>query len=151
MLPFRNFCVKEVRFPTLLIPIGSLLVRKISGRRSYWLNYMSQLTRLWFLTNFETAELIKYAANAFLALKISYANAIAKLSESIGADALKVLEGIGADKRIGNMFLSPAPVMEAVVSQRCQGLISIAKDNDYPVCIYWKKWKILIIRQEEIL
>ena len=38
------------------------------------------------LTNFDTAELIKYAANSFLALKISYANAIAKLSELVGAD-----------------------------------------------------------------
>jgi UDPglucose 6-dehydrogenase len=70
---------------------------------------MIQLKRHLVLTNFETAELIKYAANAFLALKISYANAIAKLSELLGADALKVLEGIGTDKRIGNMFLSPGP------------------------------------------
>ncbi|MGI8419949.1 MAG: nucleotide sugar dehydrogenase, partial [Candidatus Levyibacteriota bacterium] len=46
-------------------------------------------------TNFDTAELIKYAANSFLALKISYANAIAKLSELTGANGLQVLEGIG--------------------------------------------------------
>jgi UDPglucose 6-dehydrogenase len=85
------------------------------------------------LTNFETAELIKYAANAFLALKISYANAIAKLSELIGADALKVLEGIGADKRIGNMFLSPGPGYGgSCFPKDVRALISIAKDNDYP-------------------
>ncbi len=85
------------------------------------------------LTNFETAELIKYAANAFLALKISYANAIAKLSESIGADALKVLEGIGMDKRIGNMFLSPGPGYGgSCFPKDVRALISIAKDNDYP-------------------
>jgi UDPglucose 6-dehydrogenase len=84
------------------------------------------------LTNFETAELIKYAANAFLALKISYANAIAKLSESIGADALKVLEGIGADRRIGNMFLSPGPGYGgSCFPKDVKALISIAKDNDY--------------------
>lgn len=59
------------------------------------------------LTNIETAEMIKYAANAFLATKISFANAIASLSELTHADALGVLEGIGLDKRIGNMFLSP--------------------------------------------
>ncbi len=85
------------------------------------------------LTNFETAELIKYAANAFLALKISYANSIAKLSESLGADALKVLEGIGMDKRIGNMFLSPGPGYGgSCFPKDVRALISIAKDNDYP-------------------
>jgi len=85
------------------------------------------------LTNFETAELIKYAANAFLALKISYANAIAKLSELLGADALKVLEGIGTDKRIGNMFLSPGPGYGgSCFPKDVRALISIAKDNDYP-------------------
>jgi UDPglucose 6-dehydrogenase len=85
------------------------------------------------LTNFETAELIKYAANAFLALKISYANAIAKLSETLGADALKVLEGIGKDKRIGNMFLSPGPGYGgSCFPKDVRALISIAKDNDYP-------------------
>ncbi len=85
------------------------------------------------LTNFETAELIKYAANAFLALKISYANAIAKLSEVLGADALKVLEGIGMDRRIGNMFLSPGPGYGgSCFPKDVRALISIAKDNDYP-------------------
>lgn len=59
------------------------------------------------LTNVETAEMIKYAANAFLATKISFANAIAQLSEKCGADGLRVLEGIGLDKRIGSSFLSP--------------------------------------------
>lgn len=84
------------------------------------------------LTNFETAELIKYASNSFLALKISYANAIAKLSELVGADALKVLEGIGMDKRIGNMFLSPGPGYGgSCFPKDVKALISIAKDNDY--------------------
>ena len=84
------------------------------------------------LTNFETAELIKYAANSFLALKISYANAIAKLSELIHADALKVLEGIGMDKRIGNLFLSPGPGYGgSCFPKDVRALISIAKDNDY--------------------
>ncbi len=84
------------------------------------------------LTNFETAELIKYAANSFLALKISYANSIAKLSEILGADALKVLEGIGMDKRIGNMFLSPGPGYGgSCFPKDVKALISIAKDNDY--------------------
>lgn len=84
------------------------------------------------LTNFETAELIKYAANSFLALKISYANSIAKLSELLGADGLKVLEGIGHDKRIGNMFLSPGPGYGgSCFPKDVRALISLAKDNDY--------------------
>jgi UDPglucose 6-dehydrogenase len=83
-------------------------------------------------TNFETAELIKYAANSFLALKISYANAIAKLSELLGADALKVLEGVGMDRRIGNMFLSPGPGYGgSCFPKDVKALISIAKDNGY--------------------
>jgi UDPglucose 6-dehydrogenase len=59
------------------------------------------------LCNVETAELIKYASNSLLSVKISFANAIAFLSEKVGADAEKVLEGVGLDKRIGRSFLYP--------------------------------------------
>lgn len=59
------------------------------------------------LTNIETAELIKYASNSYLATKISFANAIAQLSELVGADALHVLKGVGMDERIGSRFLQP--------------------------------------------
>jgi len=83
-------------------------------------------------TNFETAELIKYAANSFLALKISYANSIAKLSEHVNADALKVLEGVGMDKRIGNLFLSPGPGYGgSCFPKDVKALISIGKDKGY--------------------
>lgn len=57
------------------------------------------------LTNIKTAEMIKYASNAFLATKISFANAIAFLSERAGADGPKVLETMGLDGRIGSAFL----------------------------------------------
>lgn len=57
------------------------------------------------MTNIETAELIKHASNAFLALKISYINAIANICEKVGADVMKVAEGMGYDKRIGREFL----------------------------------------------
>lgn len=52
-----------------------------------------------------SAELIKYAANAFLALKISYANEIAHLSSKVGADVSQIMRGIGLDSRIGPRFL----------------------------------------------
>jgi UDPglucose 6-dehydrogenase len=57
------------------------------------------------VTNVETAELIKHASNSFLALKISYINAIANICEKVGADVVKVAEGMGYDRRIGRDFL----------------------------------------------
>jgi UDPglucose 6-dehydrogenase len=56
------------------------------------------------VTNIETAELIKHASNAFLAVKISYINAIANICEAVGADVTKVAEGMGLDERIGRAF-----------------------------------------------
>ncbi|MCM3630982.1 UDP-glucose/GDP-mannose dehydrogenase family protein [Paenibacillus glycanilyticus] len=61
-------------------------------------------TRTYFTSN-ESAEMIKYAANAFLATKISFINAIANLCERYGADVEDVAEGIGSDSRIGSAFL----------------------------------------------
>ena len=58
------------------------------------------------VTNIETAELIKHASNSFLALKISYINAIANICELVGADVVKVAEGMGYDKRISPAFLN---------------------------------------------
>lgn len=58
-------------------------------------------------TTAKSAELIKYASNAFLAMKISFINAVATLCESVGADVDQVREGIGADSRIGRQFLNP--------------------------------------------
>ena len=60
-------------------------------------------------TDLETAELIKYAANAFLAVKISYINQIADLCEKVGADVQGVAKGMGLDNRIGGRFLNPGP------------------------------------------
>ena len=60
-------------------------------------------------TNLETAELIKYSANAFLAVKISFINQMADLCEKVGADVHDVARGIGLDKRIGSKFLHPGP------------------------------------------
>jgi UDPglucose 6-dehydrogenase len=57
-------------------------------------------------TDLASAELIKYAANAFLALKISFINEIGQLSERVGADISEVARGIGLDTRIGSRFLS---------------------------------------------
>jgi UDPglucose 6-dehydrogenase len=61
------------------------------------------------LTNIATAELIKYASNAFLATKISFINEMANLCERIGGDVHGVARGMGLDRRIGSKFLHPGP------------------------------------------
>src|SRR3546814_9478505 len=60
-------------------------------------------------TTLETAELTKYAGNAFLATKITFINEIADLCEKVGADVHDVARGIGLDGRIGRKFLHPGP------------------------------------------
>jgi len=61
------------------------------------------------ITSLEGAELIKYAANAFLATKISFVNEIANLCEKVGCDVHEVARAIGMDRRIGSKFLHPGP------------------------------------------
>jgi UDPglucose 6-dehydrogenase len=61
------------------------------------------------LTNIASAELTKYAANAFLATKISFINEVANLCEKIGGDVHAVARGMGLDRRIGQKFLHPGP------------------------------------------
>jgi len=61
------------------------------------------------LTDIASAELTKYAANAFLATKVSFINEIANLCEEIGADVHAISRGIGLDRRIGSKFLHPGP------------------------------------------
>ncbi len=59
------------------------------------------------VTSAKSAELIKHASNAFLAMKISFINAVASVCESVGANVQQVCQGIGTDSRIGNRFLNP--------------------------------------------
>ncbi len=61
------------------------------------------------ITNIATAEIIKYASNAFLATKVSFINEIALLCEKVGADVHEVAKGMGLDQRIGSKFLHPGP------------------------------------------
>jgi UDPglucose 6-dehydrogenase len=75
-------------------------------------------------TNLETSELIKYASNAFLAVKISYINQMADLCEKVGANVHDVAKGMGLDKRIGNKFLHPGPAMADPVFQKIHWRLS---------------------------
>lgn len=84
----------------------------------------------------ESAELAKYAANAFLALKISFINEIADLCESVGADVQEVASAIGKDRRIGDKFLHPGPGYGgSCFPKDVSALIRTARENKSPVSI----------------
>jgi UDPglucose 6-dehydrogenase len=83
-----------------------------------------------------TAELIKYAANAFLATKITFINEIADLAEKVGADVQEVARGIGLDNRIGTKFLHAGPGFGgSCFPKDTRALIKIALDHDVPLRI----------------
>ncbi|GHF15738.1 UDP-glucose 6-dehydrogenase [Kordiimonas sediminis] len=85
-------------------------------------------------TNRETAEVIKYAANAFLATKISFINEMADLCEKVGADVQQVSKGIGLDKRIGGKFLNAGPGYGgSCFPKDTRALIHTAEDYDVPM------------------
>ena len=78
-----------------------------------------------------TAELIKYAANAFLATKITFINEIADLAEKVGADVQEVARGIGLDNRIGSKFLHAGPGFGgSCFPKDTRALVKIAQDHD---------------------
>jgi len=83
-----------------------------------------------------TAELIKYAANAFLATKITFINEIADLSEKVGADVQEVARGIGLDNRIGSKFLNAGPGFGgSCFPKDTRALVKTALDHDVPLRI----------------
>ncbi len=88
------------------------------------------------ITNVETAEMIKYASNAFLATKISFINEIANLCERVGADIHGVAKGMGLDKRIGPKFLHPGPGFGgSCFPKDTRALFQMAKNSDYELKI----------------
>ena len=86
------------------------------------------------VTDIATAEMIKYAANAFLAMKITFINEIAALCEKVGADVRGVSRGIGADRRIGGKFLHPGPGYGgSCFPKDTEALIRTARDAGAPL------------------
>jgi UDPglucose 6-dehydrogenase len=85
-------------------------------------------------TTIETAELIKYAANAFLATKVTFINQIADLCEAVGADVQDVAHGIGLDGRIGRKFLHAGPGFGgSCFPKDCAALVRTAEEAGRPV------------------
>jgi UDPglucose 6-dehydrogenase len=96
--------------------------------------YLNQAPILF--TQRRTAELIKYAANAFLATKITFINEIADLCERVGADVQEVARGIGLDNRIGPKFLHAGPGFGgSCFPKDVRALIKTAQDHDVPMRI----------------
>ena len=84
----------------------------------------------------ESAELAKYAANAFLAMKISFINEIADLCEKVGADVKEVASAVGKDGRIGDKFLHPGPGYGgSCFPKDVSALIKTAQDNGAPLTL----------------
>ncbi len=87
-------------------------------------------------TRLETAELIKYSANGFLAMKITFINQIADLCEKVGADVHDVARGIGLDGRIGGKFLHPSPGFGgSCFPKDTRALIQTARDAGSPLSL----------------
>jgi UDPglucose 6-dehydrogenase len=87
-------------------------------------------------TGLESAEMIKYAANAFLATKITFINEIADLCEKVGADVQSVAKGIGLDGRIGGKFLHPGPGYGgSCFPKDTIALVQTARSHDSPMRI----------------
>jgi UDPglucose 6-dehydrogenase len=96
--------------------------------------YLSETPVLF--TGIETAELIKYAANSFLATKITFINEIADLCEAVGADVQDVAKGIGLDGRIGKKFLHAGPGYGgSCFPKDCLALVKTAQDAGAPISI----------------
>jgi UDPglucose 6-dehydrogenase len=85
-------------------------------------------------TTIETAEMIKYAANAFLATKITFINEVADLCEAVGADVQDVARGIGLDGRIGRKFLHAGPGFGgSCFPKDCEALVRTAEEVGSPL------------------
>src|SRR3954454_1965598 len=121
--------IRDFKFPDrIVVGTADERARKIIGD-IYRPLYLNQAPIMY--TERRTAELIKYAANAFLATKITFINEIADLSEQVGADVQEVARGIGLDNRIGPKFLHPGPRFGgSCFPKDTQALLKTAQDNN---------------------
>jgi len=99
--------VKDFMYPDrVVIGFENTMAREVM-EEIYRILYIN--SHQFVFTNIETAELIKFASNAFLAVKISFINEISQVCESVGADVQQVARGMGLDNRIGKHFLHAGP------------------------------------------
>src|ERR1700754_3310382 len=121
--------IRDFKFPDrIVIGTSDERARKVLGDiyRPLSLNQAPLM-----FTARRTAELIKYAANAFLATKITFINEVADLAEKVGADVQEVARGIGLDNRIGSKFLHAGPGFGgSCFPKDTSALLKIAQDHD---------------------
>src|SRR4051812_29922202 len=126
--------IRDFKFPDrIVVGTSDEQARKVLGEiyRPLSLNQAPVM-----YTARRTAELIKYAANAFLATKITFINEIADLAEKVGADVQEVARGIGMDNRIGSKFLHAGPGFGgSCFPKDTSALVRIALDHDVPLRI----------------
>jgi UDPglucose 6-dehydrogenase len=126
--------IRDFKFPDrIVVGTDDKRARKLIGEiyRPLSLNQAPMM-----YTRRRTAELIKYAANAFLATKITFINEIADLAEKVGADVQEVARGIGMDNRIGPKFLHAGPGFGgSCFPKDTRAILKIAQDHDVPLRI----------------
>lgn len=104
------------------------------------------------ITTPESAEMIKYASNAFLATKVSFINEIARLCELLGADVRDVAKGMGMDARIGSKFLHPGPGFGgSCFPKDAMALIALGRTVDYDVRIVDAALQVNELQKKSIL
>jgi UDPglucose 6-dehydrogenase len=99
----EGFAVEDLMRPDRIV-VGVRSQRPVSAMRELYAPFKAPFI----VTDINSAELIKHASNSFLALKISYINAISVLCEAAGANVQEVANGMGMDERIGRRFLNPS-------------------------------------------
>jgi UDPglucose 6-dehydrogenase len=125
--------IEDFMMPDRII-VGSKSAKARALLQELYLPLTRQGRPLVLTTAVETAELTKYAANAFLATKISFVNELSRLCERIGADVGELALGMGLDKRIGDRFLQAGPGYGgSCFPKDTIALIRTAKDHQCPV------------------
>lgn len=126
--------IRDFKFPDrIVVGTNDERARKVISEiyRPLYLNKAPLI-----FTSRRTAELTKYAANAFLATKITFINEIADLAEKVGADVQEIARGIGLDNRIGSKFLHAGPGFGgSCFPKDTRALIKTAQDHDAPMRI----------------
>ena len=130
----EGFAVEDFLRPERVV-IGSGSERAVAVMKDLYEPFLQPGSSVYVMDE-RSAEVTKYAANAFLALKISYMNDLANFCDVVGADIDKIREGIGADSRIGRKFLFPGlGYGGSCLPKDVKALLKTADDAGYPLTV----------------
>jgi UDPglucose 6-dehydrogenase len=116
------------------VVVGCLTDQAEAVMKELYGKFLAASGGVWLRMDPPSAELTKYAANAMLALRISFINEIAALCEKVGADVECVRNGIGSDHRIGKYFLNPGPGFGgSCFPKDLQALLKVGRENGQPL------------------